>query len=132
MKIKRKLCVVIASIVLSTNAYSNESSGYLERIFINQDGQLLFKLSNAVNHRPKCATNKDWDYKIDLRKPHSNSMMEVLLLAEKQSKPLKVGYGAEPNCGTGFPAIKVHYLYLTKLHNAKKVMGAGNYVESKK
>ncbi len=114
------------------SAFANESTGYLKDIYVSQQGLVLFRLDNPVNQRPKCANNVDWDYKLDLNQPHSDAMFEMLRMAQLTSKPVRVGYGAEPDCGKGFPAVNIHYvlfLNLLKKDHANK----GNYnTKSKK
>jgi len=113
--------------ILPQPSYANESTGYLQDIFVNSKGLVLFRLTNPVNNRPKCATNKDWDYKLDLSNPYSVKIFDMLKMAELISEPIRVGYGVEPNCGKGFPAINVEYILLVNLHQGKK-LGKGNYI----
>jgi len=113
--------------MLFQHSYANESTGYLKDIFVNNKGLVLFRLTNPVNKPPKCATNKDWDYKLDLNNPHSEKIFDMLKMAELISQPIRVGYGVEPDCGKGFPAINVEYVLLVNLHRDKK-LGKGNYI----
>ncbi|MFT5505099.1 MAG: hypothetical protein ACI845_003054 [Gammaproteobacteria bacterium] len=112
---------------LSQVSHAYESTGYLKDIFVNKDGLVLFRLTNPVHQRPKCANNPDWDYKLDLSMLSSKAMFELLQLAELTSKPIRVGYGAEPNCGDGFPAIDTHYVLFNNFHEFDKAK-TGNYV----
>ena len=125
---------VLISVLLAMNvtpAMANESTGYLSKLFINQDGLALFRLTNPVNQRPKCANNSDWDYKLDLSETYSRDLLAILKMAEHASVPVRVGYGAQPDCGKGFPAVNVHYIYLTDLYQTDKKQ-KGNYATGKK
>ena len=120
------LCLLITSLC-SFPLFANESGGYLKSLFINKEGLVLFRLTNPVSQRPKCANNVDWDYKFNLSQPHSQAFLKMLRMAEASSKAIKVGYGAEPDCGKGFPAIEVHYLYITDMYVSGN-KNKGNYL----
>jgi len=122
--------ILLISLGTSSTSLANESTGYLKDLFVNKDGLVLFRLTNPVNNRPKCAHNTDWDYKLDLSQVNSNAIFDMLKMAEMTAKPLRVGYGAEPECGSGFPAIKVHYALFNNLYMQGKA-GKGNYVKGK-
>ena len=127
---KNSLLVTCLLVGFSSTSNANESTGFLKDIFVNKDGLVLFRLSNPVNQRPKCANNSDWDYKFDIAKPGAAAMFDLLKMAELTSKPVRVGYGAEPSCGKGFPAIETDYILFNNLRTSNKA-GKGNYVKGK-
>lgn len=105
---------------------ANETTGLLKQIFINKDGLVLFKLSNSMSPRVKCASNVDWDFKFSLNDKFSEQMLELLKLSKTQSVQVNVGYGAEAKCGKGFPAVDIEYLYLNNMLKAT-FSDKGNY-----
>lgn len=119
------MSAIVLFFVIKT-VIANESSGYLKDIYVSKEGQVLFRLSNPVNQRPKCANNSDWDYKLDLNKAHSGALFDMLSLAQTTSNPIRVGYGAEPACGKGFPAVIIHYVLFADLYKPSHA-GKGNY-----
>jgi hypothetical protein len=123
---KKILSIICSFILLGQVSQANESTGYLKDIFVNKDGLVLFRLTNPVHLRPECANNSDWDYKLDLTKSYSAAIFDLLQMAEITSKPIRVGYGAEPGCGNGFPAIETHYVLFTNLHDLSHIK-KGNY-----
>ena len=123
---KRILIIGCLLASLGQVSHASESTGYLKDLFVNKDGLVLFRLTNPVHRRPKCANNSDWDYKLDLTMPGSKAMLELLQLAELTSKPIRVGYGIEPSCGDGFSAIDIHYVLFNNLYRLKTK--TGNYV----
>ena len=128
--IKQLLVITCLLASISTTSHASESTGFLKDIFINKDGLVLFRLTNPVHQRPKCANNSDWDYKINITKPGAKAMFDLLQIAELTSKPVRVGYGAEPSCGKGFPAVDVQYVLFNNLYKNNNV-GKGNYVKGR-
>ena len=124
------LLSLITSSFFAQATFANESTGYIKDLFVNEEGMVLFRLSNPVNQRPKCAINSDWDYKFDLNKSNSRAIFDMLQMAEIVSKPIRVGYGPEPECGKGFPAVKVRYVLFTNLYKSDN-SGKGNYEKAK-
>ncbi len=104
----------------SQNSAAYESTGFLSDLFISQQGQVLFKLANPVNQRPKCATNPDWDYQLDLNQPHTEHMLAMLKMSQQAIKPVTVGYGPEAVCGKGVAAIAVDYVLFKNLYRQNK------------
>jgi hypothetical protein len=116
--------------LFSQNATAYESSGFLKDLFVNDAGLVLFRLSNDINQKPKCATNPDWHYQLDLKQAHSRAMFEMLQLSEQTKKPITVGYGPEAKCAKGISAIIVNYVLFKNLYQQSN-HGKGNYINKK-
>ena len=107
----KQLIIAIIILIYSSVIFATETTGTIERIYINNSGLVLFTLSTTASGRPSCATNSTWDFKIDLNNSFSKEMLSMLLISQSTDKAIKAGSGANPSCGTGFPAIEVNYVY---------------------
>ena len=119
--------ILFSLLVISFTAIANESNGKINKLLVNQNGLVLFKLDKLVNHRPKCATNADWDYQFSLDSNGGEAMYQLLKLSVETSKDIIVGYGPDSKCSNGFPAIEVRYVYFNYL-NRKDYSGKGNHL----
>jgi len=122
-----KIFIVLFLVTAFPNSVmANESGGFVYKLLINQDGYVLFSLDKKVNHRPKCANNIDWQFKVDSNSNVGSKMYSFLQLAIEKNKEIIVGYGPDPSCGKGFPAVEVKYLYLNHIIK-KDFTGIGNH-----
>ena len=125
----KKYMFFILVAFFSHAVYANETTGLLKKIFINKDGLVLFKLSNSISPRVKCASNIDWDFKFSLKNNYSTEMLDLLKFSKANEIPVIIGFGAEAKCGSGFPAVNIEYLYLNNMLVIKH--NKGNYTTGK-
>jgi hypothetical protein len=110
----KRLAVLIACALVSVSAVAVEveTFGNVENLHLNGEGLVLLKLSTPITGSPPCDNAGDiWQFKVEATNPYRKEFYSTLLAAMALGKKVHVGHSDD--CGTGYPAVNVHYLYFT-------------------